>query len=117
MIAAYRLHRVRRRAIIAFCAAFVAFQVLVPLRLLPHPSNKPFGWQMYSAVSGHYYEMTRVDGSTAPVDPREFVMRYRSEVDYRPYLPQLVCARHPNAVEVIASNPLIDGTQRFPCER
>lgn len=107
----------RRRAVIVFCAAFVALQVLVPLSLLPKPANKPFGWQMYSAVSGHRYEVKFADGSTKTADPGDYVLRYRSEVDYRQHLPQLICDRLPDATEVVASNALAGTTDRYPCER
>lgn len=109
--------RIRRRAAVLFCAAFVALQVLVPLSLLPKPANKPFGWQMYSAVSGHRYEVKFAGGSTQEADPGDYVLRYRSEVDYRKYLPQLICDRLPDATEVVAGNALAGTNNRYPCER
>ncbi len=109
--------RLVRRAVIAFCVAFVALGVLIPLRLLPNPANRPFGWQMYSAVSGHHYEIRFSDGSTETADPGHYVLRYRSEVDYRRYLPDLICEKMPRAAEVVASNPLAGTAESYPCKR
>lgn len=110
-----RARRLRRGAVLGFCLLFAGIQLLVPLRLLPDPNNKPFGWQMYSAVSGHHFEVVLADGSVQEIDPGAYVMRYRSEVDYREHLPRLVCQRIDGAVEVVASNPLAGGPQSFQC--
>jgi hypothetical protein len=72
---------------------------------------------MYSAVSGHRYEVRFEDGSTKVVDPGDYVLRYRSEVDYRRYLPKLVCERLPEAAVVSASNPLTQTDESHRCER
>lgn len=105
----------RRRVILAFCAAYLAVQVAIPLVRLPGANNKPFGWQMYSAVSDHIYRAELPGGETVAVDARDYVVRYRAEVDYRPWLPDLVCSRLPDAVAVTATRRISGEVDRFPC--
>ncbi|MEX0790235.1 MAG: hypothetical protein WD178_05600, partial [Actinomycetota bacterium] len=89
---------------------------LVPLYQLPQPPNQPFGWQMYSSVAGHRFEIRFPDGTTRDAHPTDYVLRYRTEVDYRTYLPEILCGAFPDAVEVVASNPVLKSSESYPCE-
>ncbi|HEX2053195.1 MAG TPA: hypothetical protein VHJ78_05630 [Actinomycetota bacterium] len=104
-----------RRGILAFCAIYLLVQIAVPLARLPNPNNKPFGWQMYSAISHYTFSVRTAGGSTERVNPRDYVLRYRADVDYRPYLPQLLCERVQGAVAVTAKNPLTAAKREYPC--
>ena len=105
----------RRRAILWFAAAFIFVQLAVPLYRLALPGIQPFGWQMYSSVAGHSFEIRLADGTTKTADPADYVLRYRSEVDYRNHLPELLCEKFPEATEVVASNPVLKSTETYPC--
>lgn len=106
----------RPRAVLVFCAAYLALQIAVPLTRLPGANNKPFGWQMYSAVSDHVYRTEMAGGETVAVDARDYVVRYRAEVDYRQWLPELICSRLEDAVAVTATKRISGEVDRFPCE-
>lgn len=106
----------RHRAVLWFSAAFIFVQLAVPLYRLALPGIQPFGWQMYSSVAGHNFEVRLADG-TKTADPADYVLRYRSEVDYRNYLPELLCEKFPEATEVVASNPVLKSTETYPCTR
>lgn len=107
----------RRKAILWFCAAFIAVQLLVPVYRLTLPPNQTFGWQMYSSLTGYAFEVKFADGAGRKVDPTEYVLRYRSEIDLRDHLPPLLCREFPDATEVAATAPGVKGTERYPCER
>lgn len=106
-----------RRAVFWFCLVFVAIQILIPLFQLSQPPIQPFGWQMYSSIAGHRYDVDFSDGSTRLIDPEDFVLRYRSEIDYRGHLPQVLCERLPDATRVIATNGVEKTKDTYPCER
>jgi hypothetical protein len=108
----------RRRAILWFCAAFLAVQLLVPVYRLTLPPNQTFGWQMYSSLTGYAFEVKLAGGTSRTVDPTDYVLRFRSEIDFRNYLPQVLCREFPEATEVVASIPGIKGSSEgYPCER
>ncbi len=109
--------RSRRRAIVLFCAAFVAVQILVPIYRLALPPNQPFGWQMYSSVAGYRYEVKLADGTTSEADPVDYVLRYRTEIDFRDHLPPVLCRAFPDATEIVTSNRLLGSNESFPCDR
>lgn len=106
----------RRWAVRLFFAAYLVLQIAIPLGRLPGANNKPFGWQMYSAVSDHVYRAETAGGETMAVDARDYVVRYRAEVDYRPWLPELICSRVEDAVAVTATKRISGEVDRFPCE-
>jgi hypothetical protein len=107
----------RRRAIVWFCAAFIAVQVLVPTYRLFLPPNQPFGWQMYSSVAGYGYEVKLAGGTTREADPVDYVLRYRTELDFRDHLPPVLCREFPDATEIVTSNRLLGSNESYPCER
>lgn len=106
----------RRRAILWFCAAFIAVQILVPLYKLALPPNQTFGWQMYSSVAGFRYEVKLADGTTYEADPVDYVLRYRTEIDFRDHLPPVLCREFPGATEVLTSNRLLKSNESYSCE-
>ena len=107
----------RHRAVLWFSAAFIFVQLAVPVYRLALPGIQPFGWQMYSSVAGHSFEVKLADGTTVTADPDDYVLRYRSEVDYRNHLPELLCEKFPEATGVVASNPVLKSTETYPCKR
>ena len=111
-------NRIRRRLISWFCFAFVAVNLLVPVYRLTLPPNQPFGWQMYSSLAGHTFEVKFPEGTSRVVDARDYVLRYRSEIDFRDYLPPVLCREFPDATEVTAFNPVVPkAIEKFPCDR
>lgn len=109
--------RFRHRAIVWFCAAFVAVQILVPIYKLLLPPNQTFGWQMYSSVAGYRYEVKMDGGTTHEADPVDYVLRYRTEIDFRDHLPPVLCREFPDATEIVTSNRLLNSNESYPCER
>jgi hypothetical protein len=107
----------RRRAIVLFCAGFIAVQIVVPIYRLALPPNQPFGWQMYSSVAGYRYEVKLADGTTSEADPVDYVLRYRTEIDFRDHLPPVLCREFPGATKVVTSNRLLGDKESYSCER
>lgn len=108
--------RARRRAVTVFCAVFVAIQVLVPLSRLPGPEVRPFGWQMFSAVSDYRLQVEYRDGSTETLEPADYLARHRPEVDYRA-LPEFLCSRIPDAVQIRTTSRLAGTDESHRCGR
>lgn len=107
----------RRRAVAGFILAYLAIQIVVPALKLAGPDDHPFGWQMYSTVGNEKFELSSTDGSTETIDPTEYVLRLRTEIDYSDTLPPLLCNRFPNATTVRVSSPMA-GTEEFhQCRR
>lgn len=107
----------RRRAVYLFGAVFLALQLLIPLRQLGGPFIRPFGWQMYSALADHRYQVELIDGSAGEIDPADYVLRYRGEVDYQEVLPEVLCERIPGATEVRLTSRLAGIDERHRCDR
>lgn len=110
--------RLRRKAILWFCGAFIFVQLAVPAYKLTLPPNQTFGWQMYSSLTGYIFEVVREDGTSHIVDPADYVLRYRGEIDYRDQLPQVLCRELPEATHIVVSVPAAKGTEEsYPCVR
>ena len=107
----------RRRAILWFCSAFIFVQLAVPVYQLTLPPNQPFGWQMYSSITGYVFEVVSEDGTSRIIDPADYVLRYRSEIDYRDHLPKVLCREHPKATQIVMSVWGTESTESYPCER
>ncbi len=108
----------RRSRAVTWCfALFLAIQIVVPLHRLAQPRTQPFGWQMFSSIAGHRFELESPDGSSRQIDPEDFVLHYRAEIDYRDHLPQLLCEQFPDASAVVATNGLEKSKDTYPCER
>jgi len=105
----------KRWSILWFCGLFLAVQILVPLSLLAKPGINPFGWQMFSDLADHRFEVLTTDGSRRTIDLAEHSVRHRGDIDYGPFLADRLCTLVPDASEVVVSDLLAKTAQRYPC--
>lgn len=98
-----------------FFFAFLAIQLVVPALKLAGPDDHAFGWQMYSVISDEQFTVRFQDGSEETIDPREYVLHHRSEVDYRHDLPPFLCDRLPDSVSVVTSSTIAQSRQTYRC--
>lgn len=131
----------RTRLVLAFAAAFLALQLLLPTtRLLQDRRPATFGWHMYAGMPDRYtYQLILPDtspgaASAAPavpgdtattptlrhrrvdVDPRDRIVSRRWEIDFRERLQRALCEENPEAVAVAARSTRPDGgTWVVPC--
>lgn len=100
---------VRRRAVIALVAVVIAIQLVVPALALRHDRPAAFGWQMFASDGAPpVAEVVGADGSTSALPRRDVVAAfavYRPEVAAHGPLSRHLCARHPEAREVVLRDP------------
>lgn len=82
--------------------AVIAVQVMVPAVVLFHEPPSRFGFQMYSAQGGVFFEAFDEDGEPVDVDLDGIVAgSLRPELDWVDVLPGEVCEHVAEAVQVV----------------
>ncbi len=107
--------RVRRPAVTVFVAAYLLVQVTIPVLLAPGPAQRQFGWQMYSTVESRSYEVVLSDGSLDEIDPSDYLLRNRSDIQIEDQLANLICSRNRSAVGVVVTGALDETPRRYSC--
>lgn len=105
----------RRPAVTLFVAAYLLIQVTVPLLLAPGPAQKQFGWQMYSTVESRGYEVVLSDGSVEQIDPSDYLLKNRGDIQIEDQLANAICSRNRSAVAVVVTDALDRTPQRYSC--
>lgn len=95
-------------------SAYLLLQVGVPAVQLAAPDPARYGWQMFDAVADADFVLID-DIGPSTIDPGDFVVASRGDVDAAAYLPAHLCAVVPETreVRVLRSADTIPGV--FPC--
>lgn len=106
----------RERAVVFFFLAYLAVQILLPLRGAGDGDLKRFAWRMYSILvprGGYAVEM--VDGTIDTIQLRQYVVAPRMEVNLSDRLPPHLCEVFPDGTAVRRTDA--DGTVEaiHPC--
>ncbi len=84
----------------------ITFQFLVPAIALNDPPTR-FGFQMYSGTGQFTVTATDAAGNSRIIEPEEYVIDPRTELDWTEDLPEYVCA-HLDVVTVT----VVQGSER-----
>lgn len=107
--------RVRRPAVTLFVTAYLLIQGAIPLLLAPGPAQNQFGWQMYSTVESRSYEVVLPDGSLEEVDPSDYLLRNRGDIQVEEQLANAICSRNRSAVGLVVTDALDGASRRYSC--
>ena len=98
--------RLKKAAVAAFVALFLAFQIGVPFARLWHPRPARFAWHMFSANPRPVrFTLVMHDGTSRPVDLRLYLAHSRGEADVRHALPPHLCRVVPDLAAVRITTP------------
>jgi hypothetical protein len=99
----------KHRFALAFCAAFLTVQTVVPLLRLARPRPARFGWQMWTVrPTFPTFRMVMADGTKRAPDLSVYVAVNRGEVDLRDALPPHLCRAVPGVTAVEITEPVTD---------
>lgn len=97
-------------------SAYLLLQVGVPAVQLAASDPARYGWQMFDAIADADADFVLIDDiGPSTIDPRDFVVASRGDLDAASHLPAHLCAVVPETreVRVLRSADTIPGV--FPC--
>lgn len=98
--------------------AFLTVQIAIPTMALFGDRPARWGWQMFSGSRTlTEFVMVRKDGTTAEINPTDYLGKGRSELDLSETLPAFICEQEPGATSVRVTDLPSDTTSEIPCER
>lgn len=108
------MSQARRRSTRILVSAYLLLQVGIPAVQLAASDRVRYGWQMFDAVADADFVLID-DIGPSTIDPRDFVVASRGDLDAVSYLPAHLCAVVPETreVRVLRSVDTIPGV--FPC--